>query len=131
MASVVHNTVIIKIPNKSTSVKTPLPKSKVTVVGMKGIQGVEGKSAFEIAVESGFTGTKLEWLASLKGDPFKYTDFTSSQLQALKGPKGDKGDKGDAFKYTDFTEDQLEDLVAKQPPLDPSPVYLFNIAFEG
>ena len=36
-----------------------------------------------------------------KGDPFTYDDFTSEQLAALKGPKGDtgatgpKGDKGD------------------------------------
>ena len=128
MASIVHNTVILKIPDKSISIKALLPESKITVVGMKGIQGVEGKSAFEIAVENGFTGTESAWLASLKGDAFRYDDFTSSQLQELKGPKGDKGDP---FKYTDFTEEQLKDLVAKQPALDPSPVDLFYFAFEG
>ena len=30
-------------------------------------KGTEGKSAFEIAVEHGFTGTENEWLQSLKG----------------------------------------------------------------
>lgn len=30
-----------------------------------------------------------------KGDPFTYSDFTSEQLDALKGEKGDKGNKGD------------------------------------
>lgn len=30
--------------------------------------GVDGKSAYEIAVEHGFIGTEEEWLASLKGD---------------------------------------------------------------
>jgi len=38
----------------------------------------QGKSAYEIAVANGFTGTITEWLNS------------------LKGPKGDKGDKGDS-----------------------------------
>ena len=31
-----------------------------------------------------------------KGDPFKYSDFTTEQLQALKGPKGDMGPQGPA-----------------------------------
>lgn len=46
MASTVHNAVIIKIPSKSTSIKTLLSKSKITVVGMKGIQGVQGDSGY-------------------------------------------------------------------------------------
>ena len=29
-----------------------------------------------------------------KGEPFKYSDFTQDQLNALKGPKGDKGSGG-------------------------------------
>lgn len=32
-------------------------------------QGVEGKSAYEIAVLNGFVGTEEEWLESLEGDP--------------------------------------------------------------
>lgn len=31
----------------------------------------------------------------LRGEAFKYEDFTAEQLEALRGPKGDKGDKGD------------------------------------
>lgn len=31
-------------------------------------------------------------LGNVKGDPFKYNDFTLEQLEALKGAKGDKGD---------------------------------------
>lgn len=63
------------------------------------IEGV-GKSAYAIAVSHGFKGTEQEWLDSLKGlqgepgpkgEPFKYSDFTQEQLNALKGPKGDKG----------------------------------------
>ena len=61
------------------------------------IEGL-GKSAYAIAVAHGFRGTEQEWLASLKGlqgEPFKYSDFTPEQLNALKGPKGPKGEQGD------------------------------------
>ena len=66
------------------------------------IEGL-GKSAYAIAVAHGFRGTEQEWLDSLKGlqgpqgepgpkgDPFRYEDFTSEQLAALKGPKGNDG----------------------------------------
>ena len=69
------------------------------------IEGL-GKSAYAIAVAHGFRGTEQEWLDSLKGlqgpqgepglkgDPFRYEDFTAEQLEALKGPKGDKGEDG-------------------------------------
>lgn len=247
-----------------------------TEIIAQGVPGIRGASAYEIAVDNGFSGTEKEWLSSLvgsdgavgptgpkgdigpigpkgdkgdkgepgvdgqpgaqgpKGEPgpkgadFKYSDFTSEQLAALKGPqglqgpigpvgpqgpqgvkgdtgagltlmgeynsfdeliaahpKGEGGDayliqgeiwywaeenntwmnagalqgpagpqgiqgiqgvqgpqgetgpqgpqgiRGPAFTYEDFTPEQLEDLVAKQPPLDPSPVELFNLAFEG
>ena len=69
------------------------------------IEGL-GKSAYAIAVAHGFRGTEQEWLDSLKGlqgpqgepglkgNPFRYEDFTAEQLEALKGPKGDKGEDG-------------------------------------
>lgn len=37
--------------------------------GPVGPSGEDGKSAYEIAVENGFQGTEIEWLASLKGAP--------------------------------------------------------------
>ena len=33
------------------------------------MKGLDGKSAYQIAVENGFEGTEEEWLASLKGEP--------------------------------------------------------------
>ena len=33
------------------------------------VKGLDGKSAYQIAVENGFEGTEEEWLASLKGEP--------------------------------------------------------------
>lgn len=62
-----------------------------------------------------------------KGDPFTYSDFTPSQLNALKvkgdtgatGPVGPKGDKGDAFTFDDLTEEQIAQLGAAINTLEP------------
>lgn len=60
-----------------------------------------GKSAYDIAVFNGFTGTESEWVASLKGDTGEKGDKGVPGAQGLKGDKGDpgiqgiKGDKGD------------------------------------
>ena len=57
--------------------------------------GVQGRSAYEIAVANGFQGTEEEWLASLKGvkgdqgDPFTYEDFTPEQIKELQRPAAD------------------------------------------
>ena len=65
------------------------------------IKGDPGSSAYEIAVENGFTGTEAEWLASLKGDQGEQGiqgekgDTGSQGLQGIQGPKGDPGAKGE------------------------------------
>ena len=82
-----------------------------TIQGGAIVSGKEGKSAYEVAVKNGFSGTEAEWLASLKGekgDAFVYADFTSEQLAALKG------EKGDAFTYSDFTAEQLAALKGEK-----------------
>lgn len=56
------------------------------------VEGIRGKSAYEIAVENGFDGTKEEWLESLKGglsaadviDELD-SDATNKPLSAAKG----------------------------------------------
>lgn len=48
-------------------------------IPVPGPKGDDGKSAYEIALEEGYKGTKTAWIKSLKGE------------------KGDKGDKGDSF----------------------------------
>lgn len=48
-------------PLVETSQGSPTPG------GPPGADGADGKSAYEIAVEHGFTGTEEEWLASLEG----------------------------------------------------------------
>lgn len=68
------------------------------------IKGDPGSSAYEIAVENGFTGTEIEWLASLKGEKGDQGeqgvqgpkgDTGSQGLQGVQGPKGEKGDTGE------------------------------------
>lgn len=82
-----------------------------------------GKSAYEVAVDNGFTGTQTEWLASLKGG------------------KGDKGDKGDTpVKGIDYwtKADKAEIMGDQATPLfandisectDTSRVYLLPDGF--
>lgn len=41
--------------------------------------GIQGKSAYEIAVENGFQGTEEEWLESLKGDTPDLSGYYSNQ----------------------------------------------------
>lgn len=60
--------------------------------------------------------TQIIKLQGPKGEPFRYSDFTPEQLEALKGPKGDRGEngeqgpKGEPFRYSDFSAEQLEAL---------------------
>lgn len=50
---------------------------------LSGAQGIQGLSAYQVAVQHGFEGTEDEWLISLKGD------------KGETGPKGDKGNTGE------------------------------------
>ena len=53
------------------------PRGPKGDTGLQGPKGDNGKSAYEVAVDEGFSGDEQEWLNS------------------LIGPKGDKGEKGD------------------------------------
>ena len=55
------------------------------VDGTNGLNGEAGKSAYEIAVANGYTGTEEDWLASLKG---------ATGARGATGAKGAKGDDG-------------------------------------
>ncbi|MGG0052771.1 hypothetical protein [Bacillus atrophaeus] len=55
---------------------------------MVNVSIVTGKSAYDIAVDNGFSGTVEEWLASLKGEKGDKGSIGAT------GAKGDKGDTG-------------------------------------
>lgn len=40
---------------------------KASLAGAGGLQGQDGKSAYELAVEHGYSGSEEEWIASLTG----------------------------------------------------------------
>ena len=69
-----------------------------------GKDGVDGKSAYEIAVDNGYPGTEQAWLASLKGEKGDKGDTGATGAKGEKGDtgaagaKGEKGDKGDPGK---------------------------------
>lgn len=64
--------------------------------------GADGASAYEIAVENGYTGTEAEWLSSLKGEK---GDAGEQGIQGIQGEKGDTGAAGkDGMNGTDGTD---------------------------
>lgn len=84
MSTVVHTNINNSVVVKDTD-------NKIVEVISVGKQGISGKSAYTIAIENGFEGTEKEWLSSLKGNPFTYSDFTPEQLAQLVGPQGKTG----------------------------------------
>lgn len=63
--------------------------------GLKGDKGDDGLSAYQVAVNAGFSGSVSDWLAS------------------LVGPKGDKGDKGNDAVINVVTQAQYNALTDK------------------
>ena len=46
--------------------------------GTDGVDGAPGKSAYQVAVSHGFSGTELQWLASLRGTDGKSFEVNST-----------------------------------------------------
>ena len=60
--------------------------------GDTGSRGADGKSAYEVALQNGFTGTEADWLTSLKGQK---GDTGAPGAKGAPGEKGERGEKGD------------------------------------
>ena len=58
--------------------------------GDTGSRGADGKSAYEVALQNGFTGTEADWLTSLKGQK------GDTGAKGEPGEKGERGEKGEA-----------------------------------
>lgn len=70
-----------------------LKKTLANVIGgrgstIKGANGAPGKSAYQVAVDNGFSGTEAEWIASLGAN---ITFFTASYLPTTEGVTGSIG----------------------------------------
>ena len=72
--------------------------------------GVQGKSAYQLAVENGYKGTETEWLNSISGKSAYelavekgYTGSEAEWLKSLKGKDGQNADSIDFYQvYTDL-----------------------------
>lgn len=75
-------------------------KGDTGVQGEQGIQGEAGKSAYEIAVSSGFEGNQTQWLQSLKGE------------RGEQGPQGEPGQNGtDADMSNIYTKAEIDEKI--------------------
>lgn len=83
----------------------------------KGFTGDTGKSAYEIAIEQGFSGTESQWLASLVGP------------KGDKGDEGEKGDQGEAGHSFEFIA--LVETVEGLPVPTPENRYKFAAVIDG
>ena len=70
------------------------------------IQGIPGKSAYEIAVENGFEGTEEEWLESLK-----MGDVSEEQIQAAVNKYLDENPVEAGVKFKPDKTLKLEDGI--------------------
>ena len=52
---------------RKVSIKRNIQKVSIRSKSKRGLPGVGGKSAYELAVENGYVGTEQEWLQSLEG----------------------------------------------------------------
>ena len=62
------------------------------------IPAIEGQSAYQIAVRNGFTGTEVEWLASLQGDPGNIDNLTRANIESALA-----SEPGKVLTTNDFT----------------------------
>lgn len=80
------------------------------------LQGADGKSAYQVAVDGGFVGTVSEWLASLKGERGE----TGPQgVQGIPGPQGDRGETGEKGNQGDIGPQGPQGITG--PKGDPGP----------
>ena len=86
---------------------------------------VVGYSAYELALQNGYVGTKEEWLASLHGKDgtVGFEELTPEQIEMLRGPQGPigpegpRGPAGPTFTITDADYDAIAAKAATRVDL--------------
>ena len=61
---------------------------------LSGAQGIQGLSAYQVAVQHGFEGTEDEWLISLKGEKGDTGEKGATGERGPQGPQGQIGPQG-------------------------------------
>ena len=91
-AQSINNANVEKIQTETkTYVENRITELKESGEIGSGEKGNDGKSAYEVAVANGFSGSETAWLSSLKGAK---GDTGATGPQGPQGVKGDKGDTG-------------------------------------
>ena len=88
------------------------------LLALKGEDGIDGKSAYQLAVDGGFVGTETEWIASLKGEtgpigpvgPQGKTGETGAT--GPQGKQGEVGPKGDSYQITEADYAAIASMVS-------------------
>lgn len=86
--------------------------------GIDGDDGQPGKSAYQIAVEKGFTGTAEEWLATLRGNDGETPHIGPNGNWWISNEDTGIPSRGERGRDSDLTEERFnEGLAAKQDKL--------------
>lgn len=109
-AQIVASEADIIVKSAMYLIPEPNQKFRIVVVDDAGNKrylsgsGLDGKSAYEVAVQNGYIGTETEWLNSLKGQPGPQGDsayqvavnngYEGSQVQWLQYLEGNTGPQG-------------------------------------
>ncbi|ETT58187.1 collagen-like protein [Paenibacillus sp. FSL H8-0457] len=80
--------------------------------GFTGAGGIEGPSAYNIAVKQGYSGSEKEWLDSLIGPKGEAGQQGEKGEPGAKGPAGPKGEPGFP------TEAQWNELISRVEALE-------------
>lgn len=132
------HTPVITVSNKGSLIIDGVDTNKSLIGprgadGVPGIDGHDGKSAYQVALDNGFDGTEVEWLRSLHGNDgldgksgqngvnglsayelAQKNGFVGTEqewLDSLKGRDGQDADDVDLSNY--ITNDQLKDIDKK------------------
>ena len=76
---------------------------KASLAGAGALQGKDGKSAYEIAVDNGYSGSETEWISSLAGVPGE-TPYIGSNGNWYIGAVDTGVKAGGVTSYNDLTD---------------------------
>lgn len=103
-----------EIQAKVTTIESEVANLKV--IGKDGKDGIDGSSAYQLALHNGYDGTEKEWLSSLKGDKGERGLDGANGIDGVTPQKnvdyfdGKDGEKGEPLTFDDLTVPQINEL---------------------